>query len=445
MNGPILVLNCGSSSIKFALFDADADGPPRRARWTGKLDGIGGEKRPYAAALQEVRATVERQTGGVPPAAIAHRVVHGGIKYAAPVRLDAGVLADLKGYIPLAPLHQPYALQAIEVLLAELPNMPQVACFDTAFHRTLPQVEKMLPLTYEHWERGVRRYGFHGLSYEYMAIALAERHGDAARGRTIVAHIGSGASLCAMQGLQSVATTMGFSALDGLMMGTRCGSLDAGVLLYLLQSEKMGPGDLAQLLYRQSGLLGVSGVSSSPQVLLEAESRNPRARGARALRAAYRARDRRPHCRARRTRHAGLHRRRGRAQRGAARPHLRSARLARHRAGRPGERHPCADDLARREPRADCGGAHRRRMDRRVPRLACAAPSLILAMPLNSEARYPNRRTYVVKIRSDATPGTLAGRFENLVSGAQGEFSCARELLESIAADLEQSGGEAHG
>jgi acetate kinase len=280
MNGPILVLNCGSSSIKFALFDADADGPPRQARWTGKLDGIGGEKRPYAAALQEVRATVERQTGGVPPAAIAHRVVHGGTKYAAPVRLDAAVLTDLKGYIPLAPLHQPYALQAIEVLLAELPNMPQVACFDTAFHRTLPQVENMLPLTYEHWERGVRRYGFHGLSYEYMAIALAERHGDAARGRTIVAHIGSGASLCAMQELQSVATTMGFSALDGLMMGTRCGSLDAGVLLYLMQSEKMGAGDLAQLLYRQSGLLGVSGVSSSPQVLLEAESRNPRARAA---------------------------------------------------------------------------------------------------------------------------------------------------------------------
>ena len=280
MNGPILVLNCGSSSIKFALFDADADGPPRQARWTGKLDGIGGEKRPYAAALQEVRATVERQTGGVPPTAIAHRVVHGGTKYAAPVCLDAAVLADLKGYIPLAPLHQPYALQAIEVLLAELPDMPQVACFDTAFHRTLPQVENMLPLTYEHWERGVRRYGFHGLSYEYMAIALAERHGDAARGRTIVAHIGSGASLCAMQELQSVATTMGFSALEGLMMGTRCGSLDPGVLLYLMQSEKMGAGDLAQLLYRQSGLLGVSGVSSSPQVLLEAESRNPRARAA---------------------------------------------------------------------------------------------------------------------------------------------------------------------
>ena len=280
MSAPILVLNCGSSSIKFALFDPGPDGPPRQARWTGKVDGIGGQQRPYPVALQEVRSTVERQTGGVPPAAIAHRVVHGGNKYAAPVRVDAAVLADLKSYIALAPLHQPYALQAMEILLAELPRMPQVACFDTAFHRTLPRVECMLPLTHAHWERGVRRYGFHGLSYEYMAIALAERHGDAARGRTIVAHIGSGASLCAMQGLQSVATTMGFSALDGLMMGTRCGSLDAGVVLYLMQSEKLGAADLAELLYRKSGLLGVSGISSSPQVLLEAESRNPRAAAA---------------------------------------------------------------------------------------------------------------------------------------------------------------------
>ena len=280
MSGPILVLNCGSSSIKFALFDADAGGLSRQARWTGKVDGIGGEKRPYSAALQEVRATVERQTDGRPPAAIAHRVVHGGTKYSAPVRVDAGVLAELKGYIPLAPLHQPYALQAIEILLAELPRMPQVACFDTAFHRTLPRVEAMLPLTQAHWERGVRRYGFHGLSYEYLAVALAERHGDAARGRTLVAHIGSGASLCAMQGLQSVGTTMGFSALDGLMMGTRSGSIDAGVLLYLMQTEKLGARELEKLLYRESGLVGISGLSPSPQVLLEAEGRNPRARAA---------------------------------------------------------------------------------------------------------------------------------------------------------------------
>jgi acetate kinase len=196
------------------------------------------------------------------------------------VRVDAAVLAELKRYSPLAPLHQPFALQAIEVLLAELPEMPQVACFDTAFHRTLPQVEQLLPLPHAYWERGVRRYGFHGLSYEYMAVALAERYGEAARRRTIVAHLGSGASLCAMRELKSVATTMGFSALEGLMMGTRCGSLDPGVLLYLLEVEKLGLAEVTQLLYRQSGLLGVSGVASSPKALLEAEGTNPRARAA---------------------------------------------------------------------------------------------------------------------------------------------------------------------
>ena len=137
---------------------------------------------PYHAAMQAVRACVERQTGGRLPAAVAHRVVHGGDKYAAPVRIDRAVLADLKGYIPLAPLHQPFALQAIEACSTRRPDLPQVACFDTAFHRTLPQVEQMLPLPYALWERGVRRYGFHGLSYEYMAIALAERHGDARAG-----------------------------------------------------------------------------------------------------------------------------------------------------------------------------------------------------------------------------------------------------------------------
>lgn len=279
MSEPILVLNCGSSSIKFALFDASREPLPRKPLWGSQVEGIGKDK-PYAAALQEVRASVVRQTGGTPPAAIVHRVVHGGAKYAAPVRVDAAVLADLKTYIPLAPLHQPFALQAIDVLLAELPEMPQVACFDTAFHRSLPQVEQMLALPHAYWERGVRRYGFHGLSYEYMSVALAERHGAAARGRTIVAHLGSGASLCAMQGLQSVATTMGFSALEGLMMGTRCGSLDPGVLLYLLEIEKLGLGDLTQLLYRQSGLLGASGLSSSPQVLLEAEATNRHARAA---------------------------------------------------------------------------------------------------------------------------------------------------------------------
>ena len=279
MSKPILVLNCGSSSIKFALFDASEQPLPRKALWSGSVEGIGKDK-PYHAALQEVRASVVRQTGGQPPAAIVHRVVHGGAKYAAPVRVDAAVLADLKRYIPLAPLHQPFALEAIEVLLAELPRISQVACFDTAFHRTLPPVEQMLPLPHALRERGVRRYGFHGLSYEYLSVSLPERHGAAARGRTIVAHLGSGASLCAMHGLHSVATTMGFSALDGLMMGTRCGALDPGVLLYLLEVEKLSLGDLTQLLYRQSGLLGASGLSSSPQVLLAAEATNPDARAA---------------------------------------------------------------------------------------------------------------------------------------------------------------------
>jgi acetate kinase len=279
MNGPILVLNCGSSSIKFALFDAGVQPLPRKALWSGQVDGIGKEK-PYSMALQELRASVVKQTGGRPPAAIVHRVVHGGAKYAAPLRVDSAVLAELKSYIPLAPLHQPFSLEAIELLLAELPRMPQVACFDTAFHRTLPQVEQMLPLRHEYLERGVRRYGFHGLSYEYMSVALAERHGKAARGRTIVAHLGSGASLCAMHGLRSVATTMGFSALDGLMMGTRCGALDPGVLLYLMQAEKLGAAELEQLLYRESGLLGVSGVSPSPKALLEVERTDPRARAA---------------------------------------------------------------------------------------------------------------------------------------------------------------------
>lgn len=298
---PILVLNCGSSSIKFALFDGVAVPMARRPLWAGKVDGIGsarpslvagdapptalalGSETPYEDALQAVRSTVQQRAGGRLPAVVAHRVVHGGGKYAQPVRIDRQVLAELKGLIPLAPLHQPYALRAIDVLLTMAPQLPQVACFDTAFHRTLPLVEQMLPLPHALWERGIRRYGFHGLSYEYLSIALAERHGAQAQGRTIVAHLGSGASLCAMQGLHSVATTMGFSALDGLMMGTRCGALDPGVLLHLMQADGLGIEQLTELLYHESGLLGVSGLSPSPKTLLDAEAVDPRARAALAL------------------------------------------------------------------------------------------------------------------------------------------------------------------
>jgi acetate kinase len=168
-------------------------------------------------------------------------------------------------------------------LMAERPGLPQVACFDTAFHHTMPDVEQMLPLSWDAWERGIRRYGFHGLSYEYQSIALAERHGDLARGRTIVAHLGSGASLCGMLDLKSVATTMGFSALDGLMMGTRTGALDPGAVIYLMEIEKLSLGEVGKLLYHGSGLLGISGISSDPRILLQQETDEPRARAALAL------------------------------------------------------------------------------------------------------------------------------------------------------------------
>lgn len=285
----VLVLNCGSSSIKFAVFDAGQDPLPRQPAWNGKVQGIGGPsptygetgiepapvsldpERPYLSALQRIREGVLARLGGRRLAAIAHRVVHGGSRYFAPTRVDAAVLADLEGYIPLAPLHQPFALEAIAILLRERPDIPQVACFDTGFHHTLPDVEKLLPLPWDCWQRGLRRYGFHGLSYEYMATALPERHGDLARGRVVVAHLGSGASLCAMQGLRSVATTMGFSALDGLMMGTRTGALDPGALLYLMEIEKLSLEEVGQMLYHRSGLLGVSGISSEPRVIVRHE------------------------------------------------------------------------------------------------------------------------------------------------------------------------------
>lgn len=286
----VLALNCGSSSIKFAVFDAGIEPLPRQPLWNGKVQGIGGPTpdfgengvapfaieldaaRPYHAALALIRERITARLGARRVAAVAHRVVHGGSKYSAPVRIDAGVLADLKGYIPLAPLHQPFALEAIEILLRERPQLPQVACFDTGFHHTLPKVEQVLPLPYDAWARGLRRYGFHGLSYAYMAVALAERHGDAARGRTIVAHLGSGASLCAMRNLESVATTMGFSALDGLMMGTRTGALDPGAVLYLMEIEKLTLEEVGQLLYHRSGLLGVSGLSAEPRVIVRHEA-----------------------------------------------------------------------------------------------------------------------------------------------------------------------------
>lgn len=289
----ILALNCGSSSLKAALFDAAA--LPRTPAWRGEAANIGSAQAsfvesgaapqplaadggdPYRAALAHIRERVRAQLGGDRLKAVAHRVVHGGAKYFEPVRVDAAVLADLRGYIPLAPLHQPFALEAIAELLATQPELPQIACFDTGFHRGMPAVEQMLPLPRALRAHGLRRYGFHGLSYEYLALALGERHGDRARGRTICAHLGSGASLCAMRGLASVATTMGFSALDGVMMNTRCGALDAGVVIHLMQILKLSLDDVGRMLYRDSGLLGVSGISSDSRVLLARENEAPAA------------------------------------------------------------------------------------------------------------------------------------------------------------------------
>ncbi|GAA5235624.1 acetate/propionate family kinase [Verticiella sediminum] len=287
----ILVLNCGSSSIKFAVFAPAQGAVPREPAWKGQVKGIGGaapvfeesgcEPRalaPGAAgserhdALACIRERVLDRLEGRGLAAVAHRVVHGGSRYFEPVRVESGVLADLRSYIPLAPLHQPFALEAIEVLLSARPDLPQVACFDTGFHHTLPRVEQMLPLDRAAYDRGLRRYGFHGLSYQYLATVLPERLGDAAHGRIVCAHLGSGASLCALQGLRSVATTMGFSALDGLMMGTRCGSLDPGAVLYLMEIEKLSLEDVAHVLYHESGLLGMSGVSADVSQLLSLEA-----------------------------------------------------------------------------------------------------------------------------------------------------------------------------
>ncbi len=297
----ILALNCGSSSIKFALFDAGARPLPRSPGFSGKVQGIGqahptlevaghapqaislDAEHPTTAALRIILTRIGERLRGARLVGVVHRVVHGARHYFAPTRITQEVIDELRRLIALAPLHQPFPLKAMSLILGQHPQTPQVACFDTAFHRTVPEVEQMFALPWSAWESGVRRYGFHGLSYEYMAHTLPERHGSAARGRTIVAHLGSGASLCAMNDLQSRATTMGFSALDGLMMGTRCGLLDPGAVIHLMQEHGLTPEAMARMLYHDSGLLGVSGVSPDPRDLLPLEATNPRVHAALAL------------------------------------------------------------------------------------------------------------------------------------------------------------------
>ena len=297
MKDAILVLNAGSSSIKFSLFAERAgelalvgrgqvEGIYTRPRFVAK-DAAGktagekhwdeGAKVGHDGALAHILDWLKAEHGaGYRVAAIGHRVVHGGTDYAAPVRLDAAVVARLDKLVPLAPLHQPHNLAPIRALLERLPNVPQVACFDTAAHRTNPPIAQMFALPAELTEAGVRRYGFHGLSYEYVASVLATYDERAARGKTVVLHLGNGASMCALENGRSVASTMGFTAVDGLPMGTRCGAIDPGVILYLMDERGMSTREVEKLIYSQSGLLGVSGISSDMRVLLE--SADPKAR-----------------------------------------------------------------------------------------------------------------------------------------------------------------------
>ena len=263
MTGHLLTLNAGSSSIKFALFKQGGD--LTSPQLSGKVEGVGTgpDSMTHAQALVQVLERV----GAARVAGVGHRIVHGGMAYAKPALVDAGVLDALARLEPLAPLHQPHNLAGVRAAMAAFPGVPQVTCFDTAFHATQPDVNQHFALPQALHAAGVRRYGFHGLSYESIMTQLTLQDPVLAQSRVVVAHLGNGASLCAIHQGRSVATTMSFSPLDGLTMGTRCGQLDAAAVLYLLQARGMTPGQITTLLYRESGLLGLSGVSPDMRVL----------------------------------------------------------------------------------------------------------------------------------------------------------------------------------
>ena len=301
MNDVIVVVNAGSSSLKFSLFvqaskglelvaRGQAEGLYTSPRFVAK-DGAGdvieekawgeGIELGHAGALDHLIAFLRQWRADYRLAGVGHRVVHGGLEYAKPVRVDASVVAALEKYIPLAPLHQPHNLAPIRLLLERLPTLPQIACFDTAFHRDQPPVAQAFALPQSLTDRGVIRYGFHGLSYEYIAQALPAHDSRAATGKVVVLHLGNGSSMCAIDAGRSIASTMGFTAADGLPMGTRCGNLDPGVVLYLLDELKMDARAIEKLIYQQSGLLGVSGISSDMRTLEASDE--PRAKAAIAL------------------------------------------------------------------------------------------------------------------------------------------------------------------
>lgn len=296
MGDVIVVINAGSSSLKFTLYEER--GETLGVLADGQVEGLFTEPR-FKARDENGNVLAERtwppgtqlgQEGAVEAVfswcgseacaagrvrAVGHRVVHGGSRYTRPVVVNREILTDLETFVPLAPLHQPHNLAAIRNIGRRFPGVPQVACFDTSFHAAIPPIAQAFALPRKFAEQGVRRYGFHGLSYEYIASVLPGIDPDAAKGRTVVAHLGNGASLCAMRGLKSEACTLGFTAVEGLMMGTRCGSLDPGVMLYFMDEFGMNARDLESLIYKESGLLGVSGISSDMRTLLE--SKDPRA------------------------------------------------------------------------------------------------------------------------------------------------------------------------
>jgi acetate kinase len=263
VTGRLLTLNAGSSSIKFALFDpAVSLHTPQQA---GQVDGIGTRSGP-ADHAQALRQVMER-IGNTPITAVGHRIVHGGTQFDQPRLIDDAVLQGIEVLTSLAPLHQPHNLAGVRAAQAAFPNVPQVACFDTAFHRTMPEVHQRFALPDELFQRGIRRYGFHGLSYESITMQLREQHPALAAGRVVIAHLGNGCSMTAVRDGRSVATTMSFSPLDGLTMGTRCGRLDAAVVLHLQQQEGLSAEEVSRLLHKGSGLLGLSGLSSDMREL----------------------------------------------------------------------------------------------------------------------------------------------------------------------------------
>jgi acetate kinase len=288
MIAAILVVNAGSSSIKFALYPIARSDDDKTPVYSGEIEGIGdvarlrvhdaGDKRvedsaidgtvTHHVALSVLLNWIAKNSGGIELAAAGHRVVHGGREFTGPVKITADVMRKLEALGPLAPQHQPHNLAAVDALSKLHPKLRQVACFDTSYHTTQPLVATAFALPRALSEKGVRRYGFHGLSYEYIVGILPEHLGPTADGKIVVAHLGHGASMCAMVNRKSIATTMGFSALDGLVMGKRCGALDPGVLLYLLDHEGMNSKQISHLLYKESGLFGVSGVSDDMRELL---------------------------------------------------------------------------------------------------------------------------------------------------------------------------------